>query len=54
VTGITRRGKRLGREKETDEMRKGSATIGRGYAVQKSMPQVGRGGNNMLVVSTVL
>jgi hypothetical protein len=46
----------VGREKERDErdiqMREGSATIGRGYAVQKSRPQVGRGGNKY--VNTVL
>ncbi len=47
MTGKIRRRQRVGREKDTDErdiqMRKGSATIGRGHEVQKSRPQVGRG-----------
>jgi hypothetical protein len=45
VTGKIRRGQRVGREKETDErdtqMRKGSATIRKGHAEQRSRPQEG-------------
>jgi hypothetical protein len=44
------------REKETDErdiqMRKGSATIRKGHAEQRSRPQVRRGGSKY--VNTVL
>jgi hypothetical protein len=56
VTGKMRRGKRVGREKETDErdiqMREGSATIRKGRAVRKSRSQVGRGESKY--VNTVL
>jgi hypothetical protein len=56
LTGKIRIGRGVGREKETDErdiqMRKGSATIRKGHAEQRSRPQEGSRGSKY--VNTVL